>query len=207
MRDFFQAAIPEPVTLLGQQLEPFSLGHWVILERFECAYVCGGALTIPDLMLGVLVCCHTYEEFIDLARKESIFELTRKWSKRLGNFDFAEKSRDFGKYINDALENMPKYWAEEKSGGTKKKAGAPYVQTLRAFLLSKSTLTPREIMNQPFALSAWDMTAMLELDGMLQINTKEDDEAADSAAKFEEYFESLTDEQKNAMREGKPVNN
>jgi len=158
-------------------------------------------------MLGVLVCCHKYDEFLSLASKESIFELTRKWSKRIGNFDFPEKSKAFSRYINDSISNMPKYWVEEKKGSTRKKSGAPYVQTLRAFLLSKSTLTESKIMNQPFALSVWDMTTILELEGTLRINTKEDDDAESEAKAFEKYFDNLTEEQKAAMRGGQPVNN
>lgn len=206
MRDFFQAAIPEPVTLLGQDLEPFSIGHWLTLERFECAYLKGGTPTIPDLMLGVLVCCHKYEEFISIARKESIFELTKKWAARIGNFEFPEKSKSFSDYIDDSIKNLPKYWVEEKKSGTPRKSGAPYIQTLRAYLLSKTSLTDTEIMNRPFGLSVWDMTTILESDGALRINSQDDDDFANEAKEFETYFDGLTDEKKNAMR-GQPVNN
>ena len=206
MRDFFQAAIPEPVTLLGQDLEPFSIGHWLTLERFECAYLKGGTPTIPDLMLGVLVCCHKYEEFISIARKESIFELTKKWAARIGNFEFPEKSKSFSDYIDDSIKNLPKYWEEEKKSGTPRKSGAPYIQTLRAYLLSKTSLTDTEIMNRPFGLSVWDMTTILESDGALRINSQDDDDFANEAKEFETYFDGLTDEKKNAMR-GQPVNN
>jgi hypothetical protein len=207
VRDFFQAAIPEPVTLLGQQLHPFSIGHWILLERFDCSYITGGAATIPDLMLGVLICCNRYEEFISLARNESIFQLTKKWTKRIGNFDFPEKSKSFSGYIDDSIKNLPKYWVEEKKSGTPRKAGAPYIQTLRAFLLSKTSLSNADIMNQPFALSVWDMTTVLELEGALRINSKADDEAEEQAKAFEKYFDGLTDKQKTAMRGGQPVNN
>ena len=207
MRDFFQAAVPEPVTLLGQQLAPFSIGHWILLERFECAYIAGGPATIPDLMLGVLVCCHKHDEFISLARNESIFQLTKKWSKRIGNFDFPKKSKEFSDYIDDAIHNLPKYWVEERKGGSAgRKSGAPYIQTLRAFLLSKTSLTENEILNRPFALSVWDMTTILELDGSLRINSREDDELTEQATAFEKHFDGLTEQQKSSMR-GEPVNN
>ena len=62
-------------------------------------------------------------------------------------------------------------------------------------------------MNQPFALSVWDMTTVLELEGALRINSKADDEAEEQAKAFEKYFDGLTDKQKTAMRGGQPVNN
>ena len=40
------------------------------------------------------------------------------------------------------------------------------------------------------------MTTCLELEGTLKINSKEDDEAAKEAKRFEEYFEGLTEEEK-----------
>jgi len=206
VRDFYQAAVPEPVTLLGQQLHPLSIGHWILLERFECSYIAGGSATIPDLMLGVLICCNKYDEFISLARNESIMELTKKWTKRIGNFDFAEKSKNFSDYIDDSIKNIPKYWVEEKKSGASRKSGAPYIQTLRAFLLSKTSLTETEIMNRPFALSVWDMITVLEQEGTLRIHTKEDEDLENEAKRFEKYYDSLTDEQKKAMR-GQPANN
>ena len=192
--------------MLGQQLHPLSIGHWILLERFECSYIAGGSATIPDLMLGVLICCNKYDEFISLARNESIMELTKKWTKRIGNFDFAEKSKNFSDYIDDSIKNIPKYWVEEKKSGASRKSGAPYIQTLRAFLLSKTSLTETEIMNRPFALSVWDMITVLEQEGTLRIHTKEDEDLENEAKRFEKYYDSLTDEQKKAMR-GQPANN
>jgi len=207
VRDFFQAAIPEPVTLLGQKLEPFSIGHWILLERFDCSYIKGGDATIPDLMLGVLICCHKYDEFLELSHGQSIYDLSKKWTKRIGNFDFVEKSKAFTEYIDDAVSSSPKYWVEESSkSNSSKRSGAPYVQTIKTFLLSKTNLTEQEILNRPFGQSVWDMTTVLEIEGSLRINSKADDDAAQEAKEFEKYFDSLTEEQKNKMR-GIPANN
>ena len=40
MDDYLHSIIPEPVTILGQDLRPFSLGHYLLLQRLECAFVC-----------------------------------------------------------------------------------------------------------------------------------------------------------------------
>ena len=206
MRDFFKAAIPEPVTLLGQKLEPFSVGHWILCERFDCSYITGGQATIPDLMMGVLICCHKYDEFLHIAREGCIYELSKKWTKQIGNFSFPEKSKAFSDYVDDSIKNCPKYWVEDKGTSSGKPSGAPYIQTIKSFLISKTNLTEQEVLNRPFAQAVWDMTTCLEIDGTLKINSKEDDEAAEEAKRFETYFEGLTEEEKNKMR-GIPANN
>ena len=37
--DYLHSIIPEPVTILGQELRPFSLGHYLLLNRLECAFL------------------------------------------------------------------------------------------------------------------------------------------------------------------------
>ena len=99
-----------------------------------------------------------------------------------------------------------KYWVEDKGTSSGKPSGAPYIQTIKSFLISKTNLTEQEVLNRPFAQAVWDMTTCLEIDGTLKINSKEDDEAAEEAKRFETYFEGLTEEEKNKMR-GIPANN
>ena len=39
MDDYLHSIIPEPVTILGQELRPFSLGHYLLLNRLDCAFL------------------------------------------------------------------------------------------------------------------------------------------------------------------------
>ncbi len=61
----FFAAIPEPYQILGLRLKPFSLGHYLILRRHECAFVADTLeeATREDLIFAVVVCSMSFEEF------------------------------------------------------------------------------------------------------------------------------------------------
>lgn len=56
--NYFTAAYPEPWQILGVNLKPFSVGHFIKLKRLGCAFVAEDSTpaTIGDLLLGIIVC-------------------------------------------------------------------------------------------------------------------------------------------------------
>ena len=194
-KDFYQAAIPEPVVLLGQRLHPFSIGHTIILERFENPFVMGGRADVVDLFTGIMVCCNEYDEFIKFIREDDIIAVVKKWAKNVGEFDFKEISQAFKDYIEEAYSNFPKYWYEDTKGKNTV-AGASFAQNIKVRLLRNTTLTEKEILNRPLALSMWDSITILEQDGALRINTKEDDEMKAQEELFNEWVENLPEDRK-----------
>jgi hypothetical protein len=56
--DYFSAAYPEPWQILGVNLRPFSVGHYLKLKRLNCAFVADGEslASVGDLLLGVIIC-------------------------------------------------------------------------------------------------------------------------------------------------------
>ena len=185
-RDFLQAAIPEPVTLLGQRLHPFSLGHYILLERFKSPFILGGNADVTDLFTAVLICCNEYDEFIDLIKEDDLISIVKSWAKRLGDFDPQEIAQAFNEYITDSFSNFPKYWYED-SGNTKK-MGAPFVQSIKVRLMRSFSLTEAETLNRPLGTSVWDVATLMEQDGVIKINTEADDRAADQKEAFEEWL-------------------
>lgn len=55
---YSEAAYPAPWQVLGVALKPFSLGHYIKLNRLGCAFVADETknATLGDLLLGVAVC-------------------------------------------------------------------------------------------------------------------------------------------------------
>jgi hypothetical protein len=58
-KDYFFSAAPEPWQILGLTLRPFSVGHYIKLRRFDCAFVADEPRDagLQDLVIGVAVCC------------------------------------------------------------------------------------------------------------------------------------------------------
>jgi hypothetical protein len=79
--------LPNPYTILGVKLEPYSLGHYLIMQRFDCAFVsddtnrCGG---IEDLLLGIAICSRTYDDFLAFIRDDAKFDAWMKaWREHI----------------------------------------------------------------------------------------------------------------------------
>ena len=168
MDDYLYSIIPEPVTILGQDLRPFSLGHYLLLQRLECAFVCEDKEPLlGDLLLGLLVCGNTFEGAQELLRRAELGDDIKAWSENVGEFEADEKAVLFTDYINAALA-MPKFWTKGQGGGTK--AGAPWPQAMRVKLISEGGFSASAVMNQPLGQTWWDYLTLNELKGSVKIS-------------------------------------
>jgi len=193
-RDFHHAAIPEPLVLLGQRLHPFSLGHHILLERFENPFITGGNADVTDLFTGVLICCNEYDEFLKLIREDDVVTIVKKWAKNLGQFDVNKIAKAYKEYIEDSFNNFPKYWVDDKYKDSKSHSN--FTQSIKVRLLRSTNLTEQEILNRPLALSVWDVCTILEQDGAISLFSKEDEESQDRKKDFEQWLKELPDDSK-----------
>lgn len=193
-RDYYHAAIPEPVILLGQRLHPYSLGHHILLERFENPFVVGGDADVTDLFTGVLICCNEYDEFIKLIREDDIVTLVKRWAKTLGNFDTASIAKAFKEYIEDSFSNFPKYWVDDKHKDAK--ASSNFPQSIKMRLLRSTNLTEQEILNRPLALCVWDVCTLLEQDGAISMFSKDDENNQSRVKDFEKWLKELPEDKR-----------
>lgn len=192
--DYYLAAIPDPVTLLGLRLKPFSLGHVILLHRIESAFVAGGVPTYDDLASSVLICSQTYGEALasfndpDLSKFMRTWhdKLTwRGWFKKRAVIDLAEKSKAFSDYVRDGSK-VPYYSFSESD--VKESKQEP-VQSVKIALMTKTTLTESELMDRPWGLCLQDFVALQVMEGKCQIQDRDDIENAQAvaAALFEKF--------------------
>ena len=160
MDEYLHSIIPEPVTILGQELRPFSLGHYLLLNRLDCAFLSDDKEPLlGDLLLGLLVCANTFETSQDILRRADLGDDIKAWAD--------EKAQLFSDYLSAAME-VPKFWTSGEASGAK--AGAPWPQLVRTRLLSEGGLTADDIMNQPLGQTWWDYLALNEQKGALKLN-------------------------------------
>jgi len=166
--DYLHSIIPEPVTILGQELRPFSLGHYLLLNRLECAFLVDDKEPLlGDLLLGLLVCANSFETSQDILRRADLGDDIKAWAENVGEFEADEKAQLFTDYLAAAME-VPKFWTSGQGNGSK--AGAPWPQLVRTRLLSEGGLSGEEIMNQPLGQTWWDYLALNEQKGALKLN-------------------------------------
>lgn len=180
LSNFYLAAVPEPVTLLGLKLRPYSLGHKLLLHRIESAFVCGGPVTYTDLAASIFICAQTYHEALASFSDPALPRFMAHWHRKLtGNLwwrrllhrslsrfnvscfkltpvDLQSKSKAFANYL-EAGSQVPYYEIPaDKSGSSQIET----VQAVQLALMAKTSLTEAEILDRPWGRCLYDYLAL-----------------------------------------------
>lgn len=166
---YAQAAIPEPYRILGLRLRPFSLGHWLLMQRFDCALIGGGKPEHSDMLLGVLICSMRYQEFLAFIEQKDFQKQVIKWGKRNNLLELDEKSELFGRYLTDSL-SEPAY-IELRPGGD---GAGDWAQNLKITLMTRLGYSEGEVLDMPLSKALADYYKLAESDGFLRLLTAED---------------------------------
>lgn len=168
---YFTAAVPEPCRVLGLLLKPFSLGHYLILSRFNSAFVDEGPrdATRDEVVFAVLVCHFTYGQFFDFIAQKDFAAQVKAWGKQQGVFSIKEKAAILQKYISEASE-MPGFVFEEEGS----KSGAHWAQTVKVAVVGHCGYTHDEAMNAPLRQVLADFLKHAESNGAVTILSDEE---------------------------------
>jgi hypothetical protein len=178
-RDFFDAAIQEPTTILGIRLRPFSLGHLVILQRLKSAFVTEGeTMTIHDLALSVLVCSLPYKDGCALFNRTDLPQFFKRWHQSLSGgvlvklglkspipINYALKVKEFAEYIGRGSK-VPCYSYDP---GKFASMECPSVQIVKVTLMRDMHIPEAELMDRPWAVCLWDFVTLRALAGQIQM--------------------------------------
>lgn len=169
--EYFKATVPEPWTILGLDLKPFSAGHLAILHRIESPLV-GASDAAPewmDLALALAICSKRFQEGIELLNDPNLSEEIGQWlasvSSERGELQLDAELEKFLDYLQAGCV-CPEYIYKE---GGSDIGDVPPVQFVRAFLMSNTSITSDEFWNQPWALSMWDFLTIQAQKGHLRL--------------------------------------
>lgn len=198
---FYAAAIPEPYTILGCRLRPFSLGHLFILNRIESPFVVGSDTPdIGDFLTAILFCSNTYADGLALLDDDTMIakvyawgqELTGSdtWKVRLGirdpaTIEWAKKAAMFCDYMADGAETPTIHFAEDGA----RSINAPTPQIVKLTLMMRLGISESEIMDRPWSICLWDFCTLKAMDGQAEIVDSES--AMESQELANKLFERL----------------
>jgi hypothetical protein len=199
-REYLTAAIPEAVQVFGILLRPFSLGHHLILSRFESPIVCGGEAGIDDVLFAVWVCGHTYEDAIERLATGYVAHEIKRWRRimrrrqwyglrPLAFSQFIEKTKLLREHVESACK-IPNLFSSEGGKGV----GSPTMQVLRVTLQRELHLSDTEILNRPLSQCWWDLATLAELRGKGKVIDR--DEFRDMQRKADEFHEKFMAERR-----------
>lgn len=162
---YAHAAFPEPFRILGRRLRPFSLGHYLLLQRFG---VNTESPDRSDLIVGVLICSMRHEEFLAFLEQNDFLEELRKWGKKIGLFDLAEKSALFNRYLNNSLRE-PDYIPLQPGDDS-----GDWAQNLKMTLTTRLGYSEAEALDLPLSKALADYYKLAEGEGLIRLITPEE---------------------------------
>lgn len=173
---FVRSVIPEPYVIMGCRLQPLSLGHLILMKRFECAFgvddVNRDGHTM-DLLVGVAICCRKYHEFLDWyenteERDQWIVDWLTAITKEAEtnkNWKLMNKFSLFNMYRKEGI-NVPKFF-NENSDDDSRESGAHWIQNLITMLMSETQYTEDELLDMPVAKALSMYYKVLENNGQI----------------------------------------
>lgn len=171
--DYFTAAIPEPIQILGLRLKPFCLGHYFLMRRFGVAFASddGANAEFDDLIFGVLICSMSYESFFEFMENDPRLQIS-EWAAKLGldvtipgfGIELPEKVKLFNEYLAKAYVQPVVIYESDNSN-----SGAHWSQVLKCSLISQCGYNTSEAMNLPLPQAFADFYKNAENNGVLTI--------------------------------------
>jgi hypothetical protein len=194
-RSYYNAAYPEPWQVLGVRLKPFSLGHYLKLSKFNCAFVAETerVATLGDLILGVAVCSMSShpdperDEFWQWWNRPARFNLLAwalgktsltpaekevvKWGRKVGVQKWEDKAKLFAQYIEEHS-SAPGYWITG-DGVKTKQSGGHWSHCVLHGLVSECGYTLLDAYNVPVSRALHDFLKAAEAQGTVKLMTEE----------------------------------
>lgn len=141
---WIQAIAYQPPVILGQQLNPFSPFHALVLESLKSPYISGGTATPNELVLAVYVCSLSWA---DRKKITTIDESKLKnWGKKQSKAAWRYELSNFKTYISESW-MLPDTWKKPNSG-TVKANGAYH---LAVFAMRKLGMNEADAWNTPLS--------------------------------------------------------
>lgn len=170
MQDAFKLALDRtPRRCLGLDLQPLTLGHLFLLQRFQSPFIQGGDVALGDVLLAAFICAQPH--------RNSGRDLDRWWTKhwlrfwvwRSRKLNWAVQADEFDQYLSDNLPRL-EYWKK----GDGKPAGSPYCFFLLAMAMARLHLNRDEALDMPVAELICLLASAAEVEGDVQLCSDDD---------------------------------
>ena len=182
---YTKALIPNPYTIMGCRLLPFSLGHLTLMRRFDCKYgsddLSVDELSVDDLLLGIQICSRTFNEFLEDIRTDEFAEWIHEWavgvtSEKQTTEEVYNRMLLFGKYIKEHSWT-PSYW-NEKQGN--ENVSDDWMRGVINVLISECGYSRDEALNSSFSQSMTDYLTWCERQGSIKFYSSDEIEQMES---------------------------
>lgn len=164
--DYLGAVLPLPARVLGNKLQPFALGHRLILERLGSPFVSDGPVEISDLIVGIIVCSRSPQAaWRALDSWCSVFHArTLGWRARLSGADYLSCVAAFRAYV-EAGSKMPSFWQKDN----RKRLAVPLTMLVKVYLQKELGYSHDGAIERPWGAALHEYCVALSIAGQLDL--------------------------------------
>lgn len=171
MDEFFHSAFcVRPPRVLGMQLKPFSLGHWVVLEHLGSTWLEQGAtITKPCLIQAVWVCSRLATDIGD-EHPRLTARIWRNLVRRAKRCDFEAEKTVFDCYLS-SYARRPEVWTSGDGAG---RIGSPAPYAIAWAMMQYGHQNYKDAWNMPVCMANALYSVCGEYHGTSQVVTDEE---------------------------------
>ena len=177
MQKYSAAILPERVLLLGQRLQPLSIGHCLVLERMGNPFFVGGKVEVEHLYEAVYICCQTMNEAWASFFDDNFAKKILKWHRMTKLVNFQHSCEVFTEYKESAMRFPP---VTSNGDEPKRELGTPYLLQLKLVLQSKLNYPEAEALSKPIGAAIWEVYGLAEMRGDCRVMNAIEEEIADA---------------------------
>lgn len=169
---YARAVIPQRFTVLGQTLEPFTLGHALFLTRIDSPYApwrtshreADEATAITDLVTAIWVCAQPWRTAVKEITHRRTKRLFAKWARQIAGTKLSRAAALFQAYLGESIRG-PRTFSKDTDTALR----SPEVAIVCVMLAEAFGLSPEEALDSQLGAALWDLAAYHELKGRVEL--------------------------------------
>lgn len=175
MNSYTSACFPDRWRILGLRLQPFCLGHALLLERYGSPFANAfqgepiGEVGFADLLLAIFICSKPYPQAAEamgrgLGLSYRLFAWRCWWFAWRRPYAFVGRAAMFQRYMFDGVDG-PKTFSHGESG---RPPGTPMLLAVKQAGVIVG-YSPAEALTVPWSQLLWEIAARKEAAGLLEV--------------------------------------
>lgn len=178
------AHLPDTWRIMGQRLQPVTIGHGLLLQRvgspwmpFSTLPVAGSVPPLGDLLLALWILAQPWRKAVARLPQRRCRWVLKAWELQAVWLSEATLTRhgDRLRAFMEASIAPPAMWSGKGSAGPRSQA--PTLATLKVQIQSSLHIGNEAALDTPIAVALWDLLTHAEGKGAIQFKSNEEMEA------------------------------
>lgn len=156
-----ETVIPDDYVIMGRRLNPFSIGHAIILNRLGNAFVDNDKVPgFTDLIEAVFVCSHDHADVRAALKSRWLHLKMWFWRRKAGKFHIGKAMDAFVGYMH-SHSVVPDI--KSTSDASSRVPGGPFLLRIKILLQSELGYSESEALSKPVGQAIWEVCALSEM--------------------------------------------